>query len=628
MSHDFSIFGHIFNPLDPDSENRQSIGSFARWILSTKKSPAKVSVQLSQQSYSFQHIRPGPARRYNLEKCRKKLEKSCSDYQSRGNRLPPTPRSTPCTNSATAQQQQHRSAKQEKKVRFEAGQSLYETAHVPHKVKRCPFQYNEKEIRQRANHIRTQSKQASRLRLNQPPVSAPDPLASHTGHDSSNDEQNDNSNTKGFAPRRHPTLHRQDLTQDEFVAIRDTAARIAEHCAVRDERPYPDPSAQETLHRIRSSIWLKKTKNGFEKDPESAPPDEKQDDNGISITDDNCIIQRGFDISPMTSSPVDTVHSRCDSGFDSSQSQTPCQEPHRLHARNRRGARVPVCFRKQEIVHQQKVSHLTALFPGRSTSTGQPDNRRTTRNNVHHAHMQVLTRPLVFFSGSSSSGAVVSDSEDDSDEEHEESHDGKTDSVPSSAEYADGAKDMTSIGHGSVDTPVVMDKPAETIKTSNRLPQRSAPPSPLSSKLPVLSPPQVEQVPPLHAGTPLPQRLSKHPDLPSTVGRQASSRFPPAQQGNIRPQFLRSQQTARVFLAHQQYRRAQKPLPPRARSPCQELAVRFSPPPKYGRESNNYTSALLDKIEKNGGKRLANFSWDHVAPMHGFSSCSAFYVLD
>jgi hypothetical protein len=526
--------------------------------------------------------------------------------------------------------------KQEKKVRFQTGQPLNETAHVPHKVKRCPFQYNEKEIRQRAQHIRTESKQAFRLRLNQPPVPNPDCPDDHTGHNPSNDDQDDNSNHKGFAPRRHPTLHRQDLTEDEFIAIRDTAARIAEHCAVRDDHPCPDLSAQETLHRIRSSIWSNKTKNECKKDPESAPSDEKQDDNGISITDDGCIIQRGFDISPMTSSPVDIVHSRCDSGLGvscgtpdhGSRSQTPCQEPHRPRARNRRGARVPVCFRKQEIIHQQKVSHLSALFPGRSSSTGQPDNRRTARNNAHQTRVQVLTRPLVFFSGSSSSSAVVSDSEDDRDEEQERRNDGKTDSVPGSAGCADGAKDMTSVGHGSVKTPVVMDKPAETVKTSNRLPQRSAPPSPQSSKLPVPSPPRVEQVSPLHAGTPLPQRLSKHPNLPSKLGGQASSRFPPVQRGNIRPQFLRSQQTARVFLAHQQYRRATNSLPPRAQSSCQELAIRFPSPPNPSCGSNNYTSALLDKIEKNGGKRSANFSWDHVAPIHGFSPCSAFYVLD
>jgi hypothetical protein len=184
---------------------------------------------------------------------------------------------------------------------------------------------------------------------------------------------------------------------------------------------------------------------------------------------------------------------------------------------------------------------------------------------------------------------------------------------------------MTSIGHGSINSAVVMDKPAETVKTSDPLLQRSVPPSPLPSKLPVPSPLRVDQVPPLHAGTPLPPRLSKHCNLTPELRGQASDRLPPPQQRHPRPQFVRSQQTTRVFLAHQQYRRAPKPLPPRAKSPCQEVGVRF---PSVFHESDNHVSALLGKTEKKGGRRPANFSWDHVAPMYGFSSCSAFYVLD
>jgi hypothetical protein len=644
MSRKLSIFSHILKSLHPGSDCRQQIWGFAQWTSSTRRLPAKVSVQSSNQVFAVQHMISGPARKYNLEKCRKELEKSCSDYQNRGNSFPPTPRSTPCTNSATTHQQQF--AKQEKKARFQTGQSLNETSHAPPKVKRCPFQYNEKELRQRAHHIRTYSLQASRLRL-QPPVSASDPFDGYTGHDFSNDYHNDSSNTKDFTPRRHPTLHRQNLTQDEFIAIRDAATRIASRCAVPDKRPYPDPPTQETLHRMRSSIWLKKTQNGAGKSAEPSSPEEKQDDNGISFTEDGCIIQRGFDISPMTSSPVNNVHSRCDSGFGTSSkttqhnSSTPKarQEPLRPNVRNRRGARVPVCFRKQDIVHQRKVSHLSALFSDHDSPTGQPKEQRDAQKDVHQAHMvqqrhrmPVPARPLIFFSGSSSSGAVVfdSDDDDDSDEEQEENEVERTDSVTTSV-CAEEAKDMTSAGHGSVVTPVVTNKPAETVETSYRLPPRSAPPSPPSSKLPVPSPPQVERVQPLHAGTLLPQRLSKHPNLPSEHQRQASSRPPPPQQGTPRPQFLRSQQTARVFLAHQQRRRAQRPLPPRAKSPCQELAV-LLPPPNYcidsDSESDNNVSALLGKIEKNGGRRSANFSWDHVAPMHGFSSCSAFYVLD
>jgi hypothetical protein len=628
MSHIFSILHLKLNILHPNSDYRQSIGSLAQWILSTRKSLAKVCVKSSHQGNSFQHLRPGPARTYNLQRCRKELEKSCSDYQNRGNRFPPTPRSTPCKNNATTQQRQS-SAKQEKKARFQNAHALNETAHVSQTVKRRTFQYNEKEIRERAHQIRIQS----RPRLTQPPVSTPDASHSRTGHYSSNDNHNDDPNTKGFVPHRHPTLHRQNLTLEESIAIRDTATRIADSCAVRDEKSYPDLSAQETLHRIRSSVWSEKVNNDRNKGAEPAPSNQEQDENGVTVTDDGCIIQRGFDISPMTSSPVDTVYSRCDSGIGISvktsdhvsRPQPPRGGFHRSRARNGRGARVPVCFRKQDIVQHPTVSHLSALFPSRGPSTGQTENKRAARDHVNQAQLPVLTRPLVFFSGSSSSGAVISDSEDDSDEEEEGHSDGKTDGVTSPSICADGAKEMTSIGHGSVHTPAVINKPAETFKTSDRLPQRSVPSSPLPSKLPVPSPPRVEQVPPLHAGTPLPLQLSKHPSLPSELRGQASGRFPPSQQRHPRPQFVRSQQTTRVLLAHQQYRRAPKPPPPRAQSPCQELHVR-SPSTAY--ESDNHVSALLGKTEKKGAKRPANFSWDHVAPMYGFSSCNAFYVLD
>ncbi|CAD0113444.1 unnamed protein product [Aureobasidium uvarum] len=579
----------------------------------------------------------GPARKYNLEKCRKELEKSCSDYQKRGNCFPPPPRTTPCTSSAPTQQQP---SPKQKKVRFQTYQSLNETAHIPHKVKRCPFQYNEKELRERAQQLKADSKHASKLRLHQHPVSTADPLDGYTGHDFSNDCSKDNSSTEDFAPRRHPTLHRQNLTQDEFIAIRDTAARIASHCAVRDKQPYPDSPPQEALHRIRSAVWSERAKDDGQNSTAPPPPGEAQDDNGISVTEDGCIIQRGFDISSMTSSPGGAVHIRCDSGCEVrcktpnhvSPEQETRKEPLKSSVRNGRGARVPVCFRKQEISHQRKVSHLSALFSAHGFSNGQKEDQKPALENTHQAHMPqqrhrmpVPARPLVF-SGSGSSGAVVSDSEDDSEEEQERSEAKKVDSATGSPTCADGAKDTA--GHGSVATLVVSYKPAETVKTSNRLPQPSAPPSPPLSKLPVPSFPRVKQGQHLHAGTALPQRLSKHHDLASRSDEQAAQELPPSQQRNPQPRFLRSQQTAKVLLAHQQQRRARQAPLPHPQSPCQTLGLYLPTPPKSFSESGNYVSALLDKIERNGGRRPENFSWDHVAPMHGFSSCRAFYVLD
>lgn len=444
-------------------------------------------------------------------------------------------------------------------------------------------------------------------------------------------------------PRRHPTLHRQNLTQDEFVAIRDTAARLAKHCAVRDEQPYPEPTAQEALHRIRSSIWSARAKSECPNGAEPAPLDEKQDNNGISITQDGCIIQRGFDISPIASSPVDTLQSRCDSGIGVScrtpdhvsSTQKPRQEPPRSSVRNSKGARVPVCFRKQDIIHERKVSHLSSLITGRFSPIGEPKQEQTASKDAHQPHMPqqdrrvpITAHPLVFFSGSSSSGAVVSDSEDEGDEEQEGCEDNKIDSATSSTVYADEARDMVSGAHGSVVTHVTSNKSAETVKTSNRLLQPSAPPSPLPSKLLAPSPPRVERVQTLHPGTPLPQRPSKRPNLLSELQRQAPGRFPPLQHDTPQAQFIRTQQTTKVFLTHQQRRHARKPSSPRAQSPCQALGLRLPSQPNPYNENAHYVSALLEKIEKNGGKRPANFSWDHVAPIHGFSTCSAFYVLD
>jgi len=619
----------------PDSNSRQQVW---RWTSSTKKLLAKVSCSCLHQT-TLSNTRTGPARRYNLQKCRKELEKSCSDYQSRGS-FPPTPQSTPCANRAAPRNQP--AARQEKRASFQQSRPLNESAHASHRIKRYPFQYNEEELRQRAHVIKTESNRPFRLRLDQPPVSTSDPFDGRTSHDLSNNGHNEDSDTKRFTPRRHPTLHRQNLTEEEFVAIRDTAARLAKHCAVRDEQPYPDPTAQEALHRIRSSIWLERTKNECPTSAGPAHADEVQDDNGISITEDGCIIQRGFDVSPMASSPVDTVLERCDSGIGdpcrtpdhASSTPKPRQEPLRPNVRNSRGTRVPVCFRKQEIIHQRKVSHLSTLISGHS---GQPKQQGITLEDADQARMRqqrrvpISVHPLVFLSESSSSGAIVSDSEDDSDGEQEVCQDVQNDSTTSSTVCADEAKGMASAGHGSVASPVVSSRPAETVKTSSPLPQHSAQLSPPSSKLPVLSPPRVEPVQPLHPGTPLPRRLSKHLNPLSERQGQALDRPSPLEQDTTRSQFLRSQQTAKVFLAHQRRRHAQRPPAPRAQSPCQALGLRLPSPqilPDNCIKNESCVSALLDKIEKNGGKRTANFSWDYVAPMHGFSSCSTLYVLD
>lgn len=498
---------------------------------------------------------------------------------------------------------------------------------MPQRIKRCPFQYNEDELRQRSSRLRADSKQRPKPRSHQSTVSPSDPLDGYIGNNFSNDDSNNDRSAKSTAPRRHPLLHRSNLTHEDIITIRDTAARIASHCAVRDEQPYPDSPRLETLRRTRSTTGSEKTDTAG---AQCTCPDEKQDDNGISVTEDGCIIQRGFDISPMTSSPADTVHVRCDSGCEvghTTPDQEPCKEPFRPSVRNRKGARIPVCFRKQEISHKRNVSHLSALLSGlcsfRAQETVQGKLRRTDVPQQSQ-RVPVPARSSVFFSGSSLSGAVVSDSEDDDDDEQTICEGGRADSVTSSAVCADGSKDVAS--PGSVATLVNSDKLAKIVKTSDRLPQHSAAPSPLSSEHPAPSPPRVEQNRLPHAGTPLPQRPSKHPNVATHVQGQDPGKPSLLQNRNPQPQLLRSQQTAKVLLAHQQHRRAQQPPPSHAGSPCQALDLRLPLPPKYG--NDNYVSSLLDKTERNGGRRPANFGWDHVAPMHGFSSSRAFYVLD
>ncbi|KAK6006423.1 hypothetical protein QM012_006833 [Aureobasidium pullulans] len=576
----------------------------------------------------------GPARKYNLEKCRKELERSCANYESRGNRFPPTPLTTPCTSSAPKIQPY---CPQEKEVRFQTSQSLNETAHFSQRIKRCPLQYNEDEIRQRSDRLRANSKRKPKLIALQSTVTTSDPLDSYAGDSFSNDDSNNDRSTECSAPRRHSTLHRQNLTHGDIIAIRNTATRIASHCAVRDEQPYPDSPRKETLRRTRSTFGSDKIETGFQQSARCNRLDERQDDNGVSVTEDGCIIQRGFDISPMTSSPADTIPVRCDSGCEVKHTplnQQSRKEPLRPSIRNRRGARVPVRFRKQEISHQRNVSHLSALLSGLPPSQAQsPMQEKSRQADVlqKSRRIPVSARASVFFLGSNTSDAVVSESEDDQNDDNDQEQTtceaAKIDSAMSTAVCGDGSKDVAS--PGSVATLVSSNKPAEIVKTSDRLPQNYAPPSPLSSspERPPPSPPRAEQDRLRRAGTPLPQRQSKHPDSTSHPHGQGPGIPPPLQGRKPRPQFLRSQQTAKVLLAHQQHRRArQPPPPPRARSPCQALDLRLPLQPHH--ESHNHVPALLDKTERAGGRRSANFSWDHVAPMYGFSSCRAFNVLD
>ncbi|THX51145.1 hypothetical protein D6D06_07557 [Aureobasidium pullulans] len=492
----------------------------------------------------------GASRNYNLMKCRRELEKSCSNYKSRASHCPPAPQTTPTSSNPPAHQQEQQILFQKKSVLF---QTCQETGHASRRATKQSFQYIESDIQHRATRLKNKSTHAPRPRVHQDLGSNFDPFDGYTGSGFSNDFAIENataegvrdSHTRYWAPRMHMSGHRYIPTHAESIAIRQTAALIAKHCAVRDKEPYMNSPPQEALHGIRSAVWQARADAQSSRSAEQSP-EGNQADNGVRITEVGCIIQHGFDISPLTSSPRSNTYDRCDSACDfqcktpthTSPNQSRSMAPIRSSVRNGRGARVPVCFRKQEISVPRTVSTLSALVSGpvyaASGALEQdfiPVPQLQAQESQQKRRVPAPARTALVFVESFSSNAIASDSEYDSDES-EKGNDKQEDNAVISALCSDGVNE-----DGSIANVALLNKPAEIVKTSNRPPQPSVPPSPPSSKIPFSTSPEAAQA--------------------------------------------------------QQYR-----------------------------------TALLFKIEENKGKRPANFKWDHVAPMHGFSPCRPFYVLD
>lgn len=589
--------------------------------------------------------RLGASRNYNLMKCRRELEKSCSNYKSRASHCPPAPQTTPTSSNPPAPQQEQQIL-QKKGVLF---QTCQETGHTSRRATKQSFQYIESDIQRRATRLKNKSTHVPRPRVHQDPGSNFDPFDGYTGSGFSNDFSTENataegvrdSHTRYWAPQKHMSGPRYVPTHAESIAIRQTAALIARHCAVRDKEPYMNSPPQEALHGIRSAVWQARADAQSSRSAEQSP-EGNQADNGVRITEDGCIIQHGFDISPLTSSPKSNIHDRCDSACDlqcktpthMSPNQSRSMAPIRSSVRNGRGARVPVCFRKQEISVPPTVSTLSALVSGpvyaASGALEQdfiPVPQLQAQESQQKRRMPAPARTALVFVESFSSNAIASDSDYDSDES-EKGNDKQEDSALVSALCSDGVNE-----DGSIANVALLNEPAEIVKTSNRPPQPSVPPSPPSSKIPLSTSPEAAQAQQYRTGTLLPQWLSKLPEpdqqgTPVTTPHDTPIRPPPPQQQHPKPQFPRSRQTAKLFAAHQQQGRPQKPVPAHTHPPCSALDIRRPAPPYIFSKSDNYVTALLFKIEENKGKRPANFKWDHVAPMHGFSPCRPFYVLD
>ncbi|KAI5203630.1 hypothetical protein E4T39_04017 [Aureobasidium subglaciale] len=572
---------------------------------------------------------------------------------------------TPCTSNPPAQQQQP-SPKQNRKAHFQVYASLQETAHVVHRDKRPSFQYTEGEIRYRAERMRASLRQASLCASSEPSGPTPDPFDGRNGQDFSNNSPVDNEDAeKGRADSvpdlaRHgpPTAYREDLTRDELIAIRESAIRIAGHCAVRDKAPLPNTPPQEVLHRIRSDVWLARIAVEQSRGTKPSSPEGKSDDNGISITAEGCITQRGFDMPPPTSSPTTKDYTRYDSACEvncQSAGEDTRGEPIRSRVRNGKGVRIPVCFRKQEIAIPRRASIISSLLSARTSANREVETEAAQDHESQQRYRrQAPPRIVVFSVGSNSSGAIASDSEDDDDADgnggtgEDEVAIEKIDSAISSPARPDGDKDVQSGGDGIVAPLVTLSQSAETLETIDLPPlppQSSALLSPLSSTLQALSTLHVKQAPFLHVGTPLPQRLSQHHRLAlqslhqhatdPTVTPSTRPTLPlpqrnplPLPQQKLPAQTPRSQQTAKLHPSHQQFQCPQQPPPPRTRIPCQNLGLR-APAPFCGFSAkDSHVSALLVKVERNGGRRPLNFTWNHVAPVNEISCCGQFYILD
>lgn len=519
--------------------------------------------------------------------------------------------------------------------------------------------YCERDIRHRTRNLEVETRSASKPQLYRSPSSSYDPFDGYTAKDFANDfcvdDDNDERALVAYLPshkphtQRRPAPRRPHTSVDERI-IKRTVARIMRHCRVRDEVPYMNSPRQEVLHRIRTEVWTARARAMDPSSADSSLPNDADNDNGVRITEDGCIIQQGFDISPLKSTHEINVHIRCDSGCE-----TWCMKPNHVSAytpspeelirsavRNTKGARIPIYFRKREITTQRSPSSLTALLSGTALNNNSANGPQRLQKNQYQtfvsqqrSRMPVPARPVVFFTGySGSSNAIASDSDDGDDELSEDDKDSVDTATSSSFEDGAGGDGID----GNIAAVVPETNHAEHVKRNKPQPQPSAQSSPPTSNSPAAKCPGIEQHHSAHAGTPLLQQPSqclkpaqRQPYVGTPRPRQPQLRPERPQLRDLRSQFVRSQQATKVAEAQQQRStgpapHAQPPL--HSQPPRQAPDARFPPPPDPSIGKGNFVSVLLEKIEWKKGARPLNFQWNHVAPMHGFSVCRPFFVLD
>jgi hypothetical protein len=396
-------------------------------------------------------------------------------------------------------------------------------------------------------------------------------------------------------------------------------------------------------------VWQARADTLDPKSADSSPPGDGQDDNGTRVTEDGCIMQCGLDISPPSNPSTGHAHVRSDSGCEThckTPGHTPEEdktrmEPIRSDVRSGKRARIPVCFRKREVATRRTLSNLSAQLSTKHLAA----RSQHQVSALHQRHgMSVPARPVVFFVDSGSSSAIASDSEEDDDSDCDSDLDVDKDSIGSTT--ASGASSGYGVGEtggdGNATMATRLTELTKPVKTGSRLPQRSAPPSPPPSKLPVLDSRRAkpDQQPP--ATTPLHKPSSKSPEPTPQQRQQLRQPFvdtprptqtnkppTPMQQQTAQPQVPRPQQMARTCDVHGQENTCGQPPPPGIQSSRQAVGPRAAAAsPNTLLSEGKYVSVLLAKTDENKGTRPPNFKWDHMAPMHGISSCTPFHILD
>lgn len=449
--------------------------------------------------------------------------------------------------------------------------------------------------------------------------------------------------------------------------IKKTANRIASCCKVRDKEPYLDSPPQEALHRLRTEMWKawSKAHIGAACDDESPSSDTISDnsaDNGVRIATDGCIVQSGFDLSPSKSSCVNYTHKRVDLGIQTNHEtpgkplESPQREvPVKSTVRNSKGQRIPLAFRKRELPALRKTSALTDLHV-KSVSTRKSETlQQSAQKNQYHTFVSqqrnrtpVPAKPVVFFTGSPASDAIASDSDDGSEDEAEDTNSsdwssvtGSTAALSSEDDAEDGDSDGSVVTVTTMNESAKLSKATVSLEPIPKIPSRQSPQALVTER-------ETGQTP-SHVGEPRPQQPSKscrqihqkqiQGDIPhlervsnvpgslsrqETAGHAEGKRFEAPSENPL----CNLEQKRSIKWGQSVLSKVPHPRLERKNKSCPTLSPQTPTFPNRSHRKTYSVSALLAKNEENGGVRPPNFSWDHVAPMHGFSISKPFFVLD